>query len=427
MNSYRILRSLVGLSSLALLTSCGDTAGGSDVTTVAPTGGPSNTTTGATTSTAIGSQTTAAQTSASGASGGSGPTGSTTSVATTSTGASTTSSAGTTGTTTGQSTSAVTTAATSSTTTTATTNGSGMSSSSVEETTETPDLDVNGKGNATPGTTASEPQDYIRLGELRILNNNWGSEDLGCTAPNSTMSVFVKEDGSFGWDFARGDCAGPTDTSHPDFPQLEFGIHPFGIGSELATSPEFSSTTLLPLQIKDIQSASVTLDNFNIQLGGADSWNIAMEFWLSERDPINDPNPGVYAELMAWWGWDQGRWPCDDNNMDGQNDFGDTVQAGNMSYRLCHQNDQWADGWRYYQFRAGDATDGNIKTTFSGTLDVKAFLNYLVQSRNYSPDLWVTRIEVGSEIDDNTNGTVSMKGAKFEINGQERSQVIGTP
>ncbi len=307
--------------------------------------------------------------------------------------------------------------------------GQSGTSSAVDETSTGPDIDEGGKGNATPGTTADQPQDYIRLGDIRILNNNWGSEDLGCTAPTSTMSVFLKEDMSFGWDFNRGDCAGAMDTSHPDFPQLEFGIHPFGIGSDLATSPDFSSTTLLPLQIKDITTASVTLDNFNIQLGGADSWNIAMEFWLSEGDPtIAGTDPKVYAELMAWWGWDQGRWPCDDTNMDGQNDHPDSVQAGNKSYRLCHQSDTWADGkWRYYQFRAGDGTDGNISNNFSGTLDVKAFLNYLVTQRNYSQDLWVTRIEVGSEIDDLTNGTVSMNGVKFEVNGEERSQVIGTP
>src|SRR5690606_9579845 len=180
--------------------------------------------------------------------------------------------------------------------------------------------------NAPLGTSSDISQDYIRLGEIRILNNNWGSEDLGCFAPTSTMSVFVNQDGSFGWTFNRGDCAQPTDSSHPDFPQLEFGIHPFGIGSPLVTSPEFSSTTLLPLQISQINSASVKVDNLSINLQNQDSWNITMEFWLSEGNPL-EPNTKVYAELMTWWGWDQGRWPCDMNN-DGMVDYGDRVSAG---------------------------------------------------------------------------------------------------
>jgi hypothetical protein len=425
MNSHCTFRSFAYLSSFVALTSCGSTET-PDEMNVAPSGGTTNSTSALQSSGAASQHSTGSQT-ASAVPTTTGPTGSTAgTVATSSGGSGTTSTSG--AATSGPSGASGTTGSTTSTSTGAqTSTGPSGSNSSTGEMSTGPDTDEGGKTNAMPGTRTDEPQDYIRLGELRILNNNWGSEDLNCFAPTSTMSVFVNDDGRFGWDFNRGDCAGPTDTSHPDFPQLEFGVHPFGLQSHLATSPGFSSTTLLPKQIKDITSASVTLDDFNISLGGQDSWNIAMEFWLSERHPIDDPNPGVYAELMAWWGWDQGRWPCDDNDMNGQNDFTDSVQAGNKSYRLCHQNDQWADGWRYYQFRAGDGTDSNISTNFSGTIDVKAFLNYLVTSRNYSPDLWVTRIEVGSEIDDLTNGTVSMKGAKFEINGEERSQVMGTP
>lgn len=288
------------------------------------------------------------------------------------------------------------------------------------------DVDELGKLNAYPGESSDKAQDYLRLGEIRILNNNWGSEDLNCTAPTSTMSVFVGQDQSFGWNFNRGDCAQPMDSSHPDFPQLEFGIHPFGIGNTLVTSPEFSSTTLLPIQLSQITSASVTLDNFNISLQNQSSWNTAMEFWLSEKDPRTVGNAGVYAELMTWFGWNATRWPCDMNN-DGMVDYGDRVEAGAQAYTLCHQDDTWADGWRYYQFRAGDGSDGSSRNGFSGKVDVKAMLDYLTNNRNYSKDLWLTRIEVGSEIDDNTSGTVSMKGVTFEINGEQRSQVFGTP
>lgn len=348
---------------------------------------------------------------------------------TTTTGGATTNvtSAGTTNTTTSAGTTNTT--VTNGTTTTTTTTGGGgagattTTGAEATATTGGPDVDQNGKMNAAKGESTDVPQDYLRLGEIRILNNNWGSEDLGCTAPTSTMSVFVNEGGAFGWTFNRGDCAQPMDTSHPDFPQLEFGIHPFGIDSPLQTSPPFSSTTLLPIQIKDITSASVTLEQFNISLSQQSSWNTAMEFWLSERHPIDDPNPGVYAEIMGWWGWNAGRWPCDLNN-DGMVDYGDNVQAGSMGYTLCHQSDNWADGWRYYQFRAGDGSDGNIRNDFNGTVNVKAFLDYLVNNRGYSSELWLTRIEVGSEIDDDTAGTVSMNSITFEVNGQNRSQII---
>ncbi len=306
------------------------------------------------------------------------------------------------------------------------TGGTSTGEDVTSEPVDAPDLDENGKPNAPLGSMSDVAQDYLRLGEIRILNNNWGSEDLGCTAPNSTMSVFVNQDGNFGWNFNRGDCAAATDSSHPDFPQLEFGIHPFGVGSDLATSPNFSSTTLLPLQLKDITSASVTLDNFSINLQNQDSWNTTMEFWLSEQDPRTPNDAGVYAEIMAWWGWDAGRWPCGETM--GMT-YSDSVSAG-QDFRLCHQRDQWATesqgGWRYFQFRAGDASDGNSRTTVNGKIDVMAFINYLKSSRQYPDTLWLTRIEVGSEIDDNTSGTVSMRGVTFEVNGESRSQVIGS-
>jgi hypothetical protein len=286
------------------------------------------------------------------------------------------------------------------------------------------DLDKGGKTSASAGDMTSTPQDYLRLGDIRILNNNWGSEDLGC---DTTMSVFVDDNKAFGWNFNRGVCGGKNnpampDTSHPDFPQIEFGIHPFGIGSPLATSPDYSSTTLLPVQVKDILASSagtsIQIDNLTISLQGQESWNISAEFWLSEGNPLTDSSPNVMAELMTWWGWDAGRWPCEPPN--------DGVQAGSLNYSLCHQREGWGDSsdpWSYYQFRAGDGSDGNSKTNFNGTVDVKALLTYLV-GKGLSQDLWVSRLEVGSEIDDNTAGTVKLDGITFEVMGEKRSEVI---
>ncbi len=290
-----------------------------------------------------------------------------------------------------------------------------------------PDLDAEGKPNAGPGAMSSVPQDYLRIGEIRILNNNWGSAELGCSQQVSSMSIFIEQDKSFGWTFSRADCDTADARNKPDFPQIEFGVHPFGPGSNLATSPDHSSTTLLPKQIKDIQSASVNVKNLQAMMEQTESWNITFEFWLSERNPL-EPNPGVYAELMTFWGWQPNRWP-DSGEMPGPigNGGGQEVSSGGKNYKLWVQDDGWAkqdkwpQGWRYFQFR--DA--GGSNNSFNGTLDVKAFLDYLVNTRGYSPDLWVTRLEVGSEIDDNTRGTVKMQGVTFEVNGQSRSEVIG--
>lgn len=70
----------------------------------------------------------------------------------------------------------------------------------------------------------------------------------------------------------------------PDDPEIEFGIHPFGAGNSLATTPSFPSTTVLPLQIKDITNASVALEGLNVSIQKATTWNVDFELWLSQKN-----------------------------------------------------------------------------------------------------------------------------------------------
>jgi hypothetical protein len=266
-----------------------------------------------------------------------------------------------------------------------------------------PITDQNGVPLARVGESKNQSRAYLNLGDMRLIANKWGSDELGC---NTSLRVFVTNERTFGWEFDRGACGG--NKEKPDYPEIEFGIHPFGAGNSLATTPSFSSTSLLPIQIKDVTSASVTLDGLNINIQRASTYNLNFEFWLSQRNPVTDTNPGVHAELIAFFGW-QDDWACDKSG---------TLQAGDRAFGLCHQDDAWAGGkWRYYQFRM----NGGPSTSFSGKLDVKAMLDWLVTNAGYSRDLWVTRLEVGSEIDDNTAGTVTLRNITFEVNGTSKS------
>jgi len=282
------------------------------------------------------------------------------------------------------------------------------------------------KTNAKPGDKTSTKLDYLKMGDIRLINNNWGSVAWNCT-DKSPSSVFINADKTFGWTFDRPDCDTGNTNTKPDFPELEFGIHPFGLGSSDATSPDFSTTTLLPKQIKDITEISVELTNLSIQLDKADSWDLTFEFWLSKQNPATtQSNAGVYAELMTFWGWQNNRWPL--TGMTGANsptcDTGtcDTgLSAGTKSYDLLVQRNSWGSGWKYYQFRGNDGS----KQSFTGKVDVKKLIDYMVQKGGATQDMWVTRLEVGSEIDDNTKGKVTMSNVIFSVNGEKRSPVFG--
>ena len=281
------------------------------------------------------------------------------------------------------------------------------------------ETDMNGKANWKPGDMTSTSKDYLRSCDTRLINNNWGAVELNCSGSSNQYSVFVNSDGSFGWNFNRGVCDAAASGAKPDFPEVEFGIHPFGNGSSLATTPSFSTTTLMPIQIKDIQSMGVQVNNISIQLNQQTSWDLTFELWLSERNPVTDPNPGVYAEIMTFWGWQANRWPdCSMCMPPAGKGLNDVVAAGTKSYKLIVQSDSWASGWRYFQFRANDGS----QTSFNGKVDVKLLLDYLTgPTHNYSKDLWVTRLEVGSEIDDSTSGKATVQSITFEVNGQTRS------
>ena len=281
--------------------------------------------------------------------------------------------------------------------------------------------DQSGVALAKAGDKVTTSTDYLNLGEIRLLNNRWGTDELNAAKSgscNTTMSVNVNSDKSVGYTFNRGNCG--DDGSHPDFPELEFGINPFGASSSLRTSPAFSSTTLLPIQIKDIKSASVNLGSFNLNIPNKSGarWDNCFEFWLSQRNPATDPDPGVYAEVIAFYTWETDpklMWACDQSG---------SVQAGDKSYDLCHQKDSWPTSgstqWRFFHFNM----QGGPSDSFSGKVDAKAFLDWLVQKYNVSTDLWVTRFEVGTEFDDNTSGSVSISSVAFEVNSQTRSVVI---
>jgi len=286
--------------------------------------------------------------------------------------------------------------------------------------------DQKGKTNAKGGDMTSANTDYLKLGEMRLINNNWGSVEWAC-GTKSKENVFVSADkSSFGWNFDRGDCDTGNTNTKPDYPEIEFGIHPFGLGSSEATSPDFSTTTLLPKQLKDITEASVEVKNMVITLDKPSSWNINFEFWLSKQNPATTQgNAGVYAELMTFWGWEDKRWPL--TGMTDQNspicDIGCTngLSAGSKTYDLIVQKESWGSGWKYFQFRG----TGQPQTSFSGKVDVKKLIDYLVQKGGATQDMWLTRMEIGSEIDDNTKGSVKMSNVTFSVNNEKRSPVFG--
>ena len=266
---------------------------------------------------------------------------------------------------------------------------------------------------APESTTTSKA--YLNLGDMRLIDNRWGADALNCGS-NATYKVYVNTDKTIGYDFNRGKCDNnppAQQKGHPDYPEIEFGVAPFGSGSSNLTSPACSSTTLLPIQIKNLTSASVTMDNFNTTYQKTTNYDTNFEFWISKNNPAAPgvTDGGVFAEIIVFLSWDASRTAggCDKTG---------NVSVGGLTYNLCHQSDSWANGqWRFYNFYLSAA-----QNPFSGKGDVKGILDWVMKTYTggITSDMWLTRIEVGSEIDDNTQGTVKINNLTFEVNGTSK-------
>jgi hypothetical protein len=284
-----------------------------------------------------------------------------------------------------------------------------------------PRKDEGGVALAKPGDSATASRAYLNLGDIRLINNRWGADALNC-GDQAKYKIYVNSDGSAGYDFDRPTCDhNPTaqQKAHPDYPEFEFGVAPFGKGSSDLTSPAFSSTTLLPKQIKDITSASVTMDGFNSTYSKPGYYDTNFEFWISKENPLTSASPGVYAEVIVFLGWDNvrmnstGGWPCDST-------LGFSVNA-TATYDLCHQKDGWGSGgWRFFNF----TNHSGSQNSWSGKGDIKTIIDKIMSSKfggGFTTDMWLTRIEVGTEVDDNTAGTAKVNKLTFEINGTSKS------
>jgi len=269
---------------------------------------------------------------------------------------------------------------------------------------------------AKPGDSTTATKGVLNLGDMRLINNRWGSDAIKCAG--TTQKVYVNADGTIGWDFNRPGCGGKR--ADPDYPEVEFGVAPFGNTSSLLTTPAFSSTTLLPIQIKDLTSASATIDNFATTFQNMEYWDTSFEFWISKQNPLTNGTAGVYAEIIAFLAWqpsrltNNGGWPCDKSG---------NVMAGTYGYNLCHQSDSWSNNqWRFFNFNVNNGP----MATFSGKVDIKAMLDWVMKNYSgFTTDMWLTRIEVGAEVDDNTKGSSKINNLSFEINGTTKSMQVG--
>jgi hypothetical protein len=257
------------------------------------------------------------------------------------------------------------------------------------------------------GTSATNAEKILPLGCMHLLSNRWSD-------PMSAETLFINNSGGFGWTWNRG-TTGPTT---PNYPEIEFGVNPWGM-TMYGDLTNISTTDLLPAQVSNIHSASMTVNiNANIQNPGT-GWNLAFEMWLAPVDPTKaTTNPSF--EIMVFFGNQPSYYPtmpgCDASAT--KYNCGTTVTDGTNTYKLFYANANWGTpAYTYLQFR--DSADGS-SGTFNGKLDIYKFLQYA----NPAGNLYLTRFELGDETSQGGQGTTTINSISFEVNGTTETALM---
>ena len=217
---------------------------------------------------------------------------------------------------------------------------------------------------------------------------------------------------------------------------------PFGNQSlEPDPRPLLIQLPLLPIQLSALNSATLDLSNYNttITSGNTSYWDSNFEFWISKDDPTKTANAGVYAEIIMFLGYEPGRtsstatpeagWTCDHS--------GSAIAGGAKLQPLSPERHLGQQPVALLQLQPQQR--GAPQNNFNGTVDVKddSQLGH-EQLRQQQPPppaacMWLvqhehavlTRIEVGTEVDDSTAGSVKISNLTFNINGTSKSIALG--
>jgi hypothetical protein len=252
---------------------------------------------------------------------------------------------------------------------------------------------------ASLGTTLCGPNaPDLPLGTMHLLTNMW-------TDPQCMTCTFVDDQGHFGWKWQRGDTPNPVPPGavsyYPNYPELEFGTPPF------MREPS-STTTLLPIQLSALTSASMTV-NVSMAIDAANTsgeWDLAFEMWLTDVNPLV-ATPTIKYEIMVFFGVSSGYYPTTATP-------GTVLNDGINDYVLYVTSSTWGNGYNYRQYR----DQANSSTgAFNGKLNIFAFLQDVMSADPASSGYWLTRFELGNEIYQNSAATTTIQSIAFEVNG----------
>lgn len=221
------------------------------------------------------------------------------------------------------------------------------------------------------------------FGNISLNNNKWGAYKI--KSGTYTQCTYHK-DGIFGWEWE----APAKSYGVIGYPELWMGSSAWGLKSEISK----------PNYFKKLDELKILKAEFDTKITANDKkYNLAFDIWLHSESMVAKEN--IAVELMVW----------EDYNK--FNSFGkkkETITTTFGTYDLMYgimKKPEINSEWIYIAFIRTE------KRT-SGKVDLKELMDYLVQKKYISADLYISSVEFGTEIL-NSKGNIIVKNYEVEI------------
>jgi len=182
-----------------------------------------------------------------------------------------------------------------------------------------------------------------------------------------------------------------------------------------------------------------------------DNFNLAFELWTSNVNPVGatpwkkmvgekgawerkDPDVGSSkptGEILLFFNWGATYQPTITTETKARNtivrtNFVEQKQCGKgVTCQLWHTDSEWETWGPYRQWRIVDnnGVKGPLKS-FKGIIDLKALLD---GDSGFKPEYWLTRLELGNETFQNSNGKTTVRLLRYIVNGISRTAANQVP
>jgi hypothetical protein len=220
----------------------------------------------------------------------------------------------------------------------------------------------------------------LDLEEYQAQNNTWGKGTLN--GWSQCIGIGNNDDGTliarWTWDWLN---AGGNVKAYPE---IVFGQKP---GSS-------STSGSIPEQINQITSASVS---YNVVSTYTGSGNLAFDIWLTDTDnPTTWGVPPITHEIMIWLDYYGSMSPG------GAWKGRESIDGSTYS---VYVGENYGDGWRYIAF-VRTPSQKVPSQQGAGTLELVAFLNYLLENDLVTGEEFLASIEFGNEVAGGTGETL---------------------